>query len=536
MKKDFQIINRLFEEKKFDEALTKINKLIKRNKNNTDLLLNRCSLLIFLSRYDDALNDVKKIISFDKNNSHALINLGIIYLKQKKYEDAKNIFLDALGRGIDNIQISFNLASLYLEINDESEALEVLKKIYIDADHIDYYHQLLAEVYLRQLNFSKALNHHEIAINRNPRNHLNYFLLGVDYVWAGDKENAYKNFSYAIDLNSHYAEAYHAITKVKKIEINSDFTKKIESLIKLKKLDDKELSLMYLSLAKIYEDADDYDKSFKYLQTGNKLRKKIEAYNLSNDVELFDKIKKFYSEKFLNFNLGDIQSLSNKPIFIVGMPRSGTSLLEQILTNNSQIFGAGELNFINDSFREAIINNYDQNDFALISQNYLKKIGNFSDKQFVIDKLPLNFIWIGFIKKIYPNCRIIHIYRDPIDNCFSVYKNLFIKGALQFSYDQNDIVGFYDLYRMMIQFWEDQKINFYSINYESIIESPSQEVKLLFDYLDIEFDHDYLKIENNERWIRTASDIQLRSGINKESIKAWVKYKNNIRTFIEKFE
>ena len=212
----------LFAEKNYVLALAKINKILKKNKQNLDLINNKSSILIAMERIDEAHNELQKIIKIEPNFIEAYINLGIVYHKKKLHKKAIDSYERALEIDKKSLQSIFNLASLYLEIDQCELALEKLNSIYVEAYSIDYFHQLMAECYIRELNYDKALAHHIIATEKNPNNPLNWFLLGVDYVWAGDKSNAEYNFMQAIKLNPKYAEAYFALTKVKDIDISND--------------------------------------------------------------------------------------------------------------------------------------------------------------------------------------------------------------------------------------------------------------------------------------------------------------------------
>ena len=184
-------------------------------------------------------------------------------------------------------------------------------------------------------------------------------------------------------------------------------------------------------------------------------------------------------------------------IFILGMPRSGTSLVEQIVSSHSNVFGSGELPQLskivkdclmdNDIISETKVNNLVNNDFiiAQLSESYYDYLKRFNSQEgFITDKAPLNFRWIGFIKILFPNAKIIHCTRDPRDNCFSLYKNYF-EGGLNFSYDQNELATYYKLYLNLMNFWLDLfPGSIYEANYEKIINNPRNEIIKIIDFCD----------------------------------------------------
>jgi len=528
----------LFAEKNYVLALAKINKILKKNKQNLDLINNKSSILIAMERIDEAHNELQKIIKIEPNFIEAYINLGIVYHKKKLHKKAIDSYERALEIDKKSLQSIFNLASLYLEIDQCELALEKLNSIYVEAYSIDYFHQLMAECYIRELNYDKALAHHIIATEKNPNNPLNWFLLGVDYVWAGDKSNAEYNFMQAIKLNPKYAEAYFALTKVKDIDISSNLFKNILPLIGDEKIAERDKVFLYFALSNIYEGIKDYEHSFQFMDSGNKLRKKIQQYSFKNDLSFSEKIQSVYKFKIKNLTIDHSKVISKKtPIFILGMPRSGTSLIEQIISNNNVVFGGGELNTIHEELKKIIDSPTIENDIDFVRERYLKKLDRFSDKNYIIDKLPLNFLWVGYILKIFPYAKIIHTIRDPIANCFSLYKTLFIEGALEFAYSQKDIIDFFNMYQTIMHFWKvENKDQFIEVSYEDLIDNPRDESKRIYDFIGINFDLESIDIKNNKRWVRTASDIQVRERINKKNKQQWKDYQNNLYEILKNFD
>ncbi len=154
-------------------------------------------------------------------------------------------------------------------------------------------------------------------------------------------------------------------------------------------------------------------------------------------------------------------------------------------------------------------------------------------KPFIIDKLPLNFFWIGYIKKLLPNAKFIHTTRNPMATSFSIYKTLFSEGCLDFAYDEDDIINFYDIQNYFMDFWyERYSSDIFSLNYDYFTGNTEQEAKKLFDFLGLDYLPEYLDLKNNQRSVMTASDLQVRDKIYKESSDKWHLYKS----FLKKFE
>ena len=229
------------------------------------------------------------------------------------------------------------------------------------------------------------------------------------------------------------------------------------------------------------------------------------------------------------------------------MPRSGTSLTEQIISSHKDVFGAGELPYLNNIIDKKILNNVkikNFNDHTVLSQiliesqdEYITKITEIDNSNKVfIDKTPLNFKYIGFIKIIFPNSKIINCNRDPIDTCFSNFKSFF-SGSLPFANDLNDLAQFYNLYHDLKNFWMnflDKDI--YNLNYNSLIENPNKEIHNILEFCELDWDENCLKHEQNSKSIKTASFAQARRPIYKSAINSSKSYKKYLSELISNIE
>ena len=237
------------------------------------------------------------------------------------------------------------------------------------------------------------------------------------------------------------------------------------------------------------------------------------------------------------------KSNKTKPIFIIGMPRSGTSLVEQIISSHSNVFGCGELpilsKIIKDNFlseeREILDISKNINDNPLLLDKSRKEYSNFIKNfkiqdEYITDKAPLNFRWIGFIKLIFPKAKIIHCHRDPKNNCFSIFKNLF-EGGLYFSYDQDDLVQYYNQYSDLMNFWKLKYENFIlDVKYEDLVSNNIKEIKKILEFCDLDYQEKCLLFHKNKTPIKTMSTAQARKPIYKTSINSFEKYSKYLKT------
>ncbi len=297
------------------------------------------------------------------------------------------------------------------------------------------------------------------------------------------------------------------------------------------------LSHLNFAIGKAYEDIKKYKEAFYHLDRANKIKNTLINYNFKNEKKLFENIKKL----FLNFNYKNVQNNTENKIFVVGMTRSGTSLIEQILSSHNKIYGAGELNFIQNivtkyfmknelDFQNLDINKFGDDVFFKSKNYYNKNLEKFKiNKKLVVDKAPLNFKWIGLIFKIFPGCKIINCTRNPMDICLSNYKNIFSSYRLNFSYDLKNLGAYYNLYKNIMEHWNvlypNRILNF---NYEELTEKSKEKTIELLDFCELEWDDNCLNFFKNKRGINTASFAQVRNPIYKSSVKSWEKYKEHL--------
>ena len=269
---------------------------------------------------------------------------------------------------------------------------------------------------------------------------------------------------------------------------------------------------------------------------------KLKEFDLDKERYLFNKIKEIFSKK--NNSTLKSQDTSVKPIFICGMPRSGTTLCEQIISTHSKVSAAGELSdLIKISGLENIIQSEKEkiDEFQInlqkiefiqnVRKNYLSVIKKFKNKDtvYVTDKLPHNFILIGLIKLIFPKAKVIYCKRDPMDNCFSLLTHKFVDIAHQYSYNQKLLGEYYLMHTDLMEYWLDKYSDIYVLDNEELVKNQESVSKELIEYCDLDWEKKCLEFHKNVRQVRTASIEQVREPINKRSIGAWRKYSENLK-------
>ena len=490
---------------KYSNAVANYNTSISLNPKNSEAYNNKGLCLKKMGDFEGALENYKLALNINPNFLDVYNNIGNLYYELKSFKDAEKIWSDGLKVSPNNIVLLRNLGTLLFEKKGENS--------------------------LAKKNFEKIL-----ALSPDKSFALNY--LGMIYKSEGKFDEAERYFKNAIEVDPYYSEAYYNLSYLKKINKQNNFLRKLEKLYSSKQISEEERVYICFSLAKAFDDLEKYSLSYKYLSEGNFLRKKLIGYNINKDKKLFSKIyKNFKQFKNDNFKLPNYNNLKNKvPIFILGMPRSGTTLVEQIISTHSKVFGAGELNILSNSiYKLDILNKKVSKDLLLkLRKLYLAHINEFNtSKELVVDKLPANYLWIGLIFTIFPNAKVIHVKRNAVATCWSNFTKYFSNPGIGFVYSLSDLLKYYKMYLEMMDYWDGcfpGKI--YNLNYETLTEDPINEIKNLISYLDLKWEDECLKFYNNPRIVKTASSLQVRQKIYRGSSRKWLNYSQ----FLNKLE
>ena len=493
---DFELLNNrgivLTKLNSAKKALADFNKALSLNPENTNIYNNRGNALKNLHRFDEALDDYNKALSLKPDNFEAQNNKGVVLHELLYFEEALSDFKRA-------ISIKPNYADAFNNLGN------TMKQVQRYEDALDAYNKAI----LFNLNYAEAFN------NR-----------GNIYNDLFKPELALSDYEKAVSIKPDYASAHRQISLRKSYTGSENQILVMEKLLKEQNLEKIDQSNLFYALAKAYEDQNELGKAFKYFEKGGKLRKETLNYNIRQDALLFRQIKSS-SLKIIQ-NSSSYEKFEPIPIFIIGMPRSGTTLTEQIISSHSKVTGAGELKYVplygEDLARGSIEPNKENiNEFR---EKYLSNLAKLANrKSLVTDKLPHNFRFIPLICSAFPEAKIIHVQRDPKATCWSNYKHYFVSTDLGYCYNLTDVVDYYKLYNNLMQFWQSQYDNrIYKLDYEKLTTDQDNETRQLIKHLGIEWEDACLSPQDNIRSIKTASQQQVRQKVYQRSSAAWRKY------------
>jgi tetratricopeptide (TPR) repeat protein len=362
----------------------------------------------------------------------------------------------------------------------------------------------------------------------------------------GEFSKAENNARAALEKGDCLAEACNILSTVCKFNSIDPVFEKLESSLEENQWPLKNIMHGHFALGNMYANLNKYDQAFTHYSHANKHRHVFfgEEYDEEKDIRKFVTAQKlFTSDYFANRN--NFANPTNKPIFIVGMPRSGSTLIEQILGSHSNVFAAGELpylkqylyscnNMTNDVMVMDVGNNFPKFLAHDISKKYLNKITQINNyRPRITDKMPSNFELLWLIALIFPNSTIIHSKRNPVDTCLSCYFQDFIKPH-PYKNTLSGLGKYFRYYRNLMDHWEKVlPVTIHDISYEEVVADPENQVKKLLSACDLEFEQGCLDFHKTERSVKTASAYQVRQKIYTSSVQKWRKYEKHLGPLLE---
>tara|TARA_Y100001960_G_scaffold317026_1_gene384793 strand:- start:5536 stop:7350 length:1815 start_codon:yes stop_codon:yes gene_type:complete len=475
-----------------------------------------------------AVRSFEAAINFDETFLEARRNLARALLDSNQIERATAEFQRMLETAPGDIGANLSLAVLERQKRSFKQAQSHLKVILnLEPQHIDAMYQQ-ALILEDQGRISEALTMLERIIGLNS-NHANvYNSAGILSQTVGDIEVAIKYFRRAISVQSEFAEAHRNLAFARRHVERDDDVRRSETLME-QELDDLSAMHMSFALAKINDDLGEYDNAFEHISRGNNLKRRMLDYDIRLERDFFAELQRTFESSFFQ-GRSDWGLADQTPIFVVGMPRSGTTLVEQIIASHSRVEGAGEIldldHLLWDSVNDKHQTGWSKSMQALsrsqvngLAATYLEGLKQrFPSADHITDKTPGNFHYIGMIRTMLPNAKVINCTRDPVDTCFSCYQNYFTQGV-PFSYTLEELGDYYRLYSGLMEHWRRELPEFiYDCSYESLLNDQGVETRRLLEFCNLEWDPACLAFHKTERPVQTASVVQVRQPIYRSSI------------------
>lgn len=486
---------------------------------------------------------LQKAIAISPDNPAAHGQLGVVLYRLQRVDEAISCYKKVIELQADNPAAYANLAMVYINIGKREEAVRsCLHALKLKPDFTGAY-ILLASAYMALGLFEQSLSSYNDALQLEADNIAAIAGKADILIKLGNMQQAYATIKTSLKnkiLEPSIAITYAALST--SIGEGDRALPYLESALKIKALTAMQKLQLHFAAGRLYDRLSQYDKAFQHYVNGNALVQR--QYDAESDKVLFDAIIENFSKDSIN-RLSLAQQSDIAPVFIVGMPRSGTSLVERILGAHAAIFPAGELPDI-PKLAEAVtageswnkknvpdVFKLSEDELTELSDHYMAHIKTLAgDCKLVTDKLPHNFLFLGLIALLFPNAKIIHCKRDSLDTCLSNYFQYF-SGPLSYPYKLKNIATHYNNYQRIMAHWKKNiELPLLEVSYEDMVHDQEKETRQLLSFLELPWDKNCLDFNKTKQLTRTASYQQVRESVYTRSVGRWQHYQKHINELV----
>ena len=526
----FRIANALAKSNLLQRAISHHELCLKIDSQHARSWNNLANIFVKLGRLASAKRAYQNAIDSDGFLAVAHNGMGHVLLQTSDFERAAESFRRAVSIEPRFAQACYNLGLAY----ENLEALELAKICYEKAIIADenFYKAFNAIGVLshREQQLSKAIAFYKRAVQIKPDYSVGHNNLGAAQRDTNDLKGAVASFKAAIKINPRFSGALRNLSSSHEFYPNDEFLDNLQSLWVENTLPATERCELGYALYNSLKKLGEFESAYEFLSAASQIRNRELGYDINSDAALFESLAK-NAETWMSAQSKILPTSRLRPIFIIGLPRSGTSLAEQIISSHSGIEGGGELPFAAAAYNEVIVEKIStQQKAEVLRGRYLAKIRNrFSAETLFTDKMPSNFRFVVMLSAAFPEAKFVHVLRDPVANCWSLYENFFDTSGHGYSYCFDNLNQYYGIYRetmgIYAQLLGDR---LFTLDYEALTREPEVVINSLFRYLEIPTEPAVFSPHLNQRAVVTASNEQIRVPIYRGSADSWKKFKTQI--------
>ncbi|MDX1480826.1 MAG: sulfotransferase [Woeseiaceae bacterium] len=487
----------------------------------------------------------RELLTKDPDNVDAARLLAGIAVHNKRYRDAEVFLKKAVSVAPDYTRAWVDLASVQRELEQFDDAIASAREVLRLAPDNAESHVVYASAVGAAGDHEEAVRAYARALEISPDRPAAACGMAHHQKTLGEQEAAVASYRRAIELKPDHAEAWWSLANLKTFRFREQEVEAMQGLLEQSDLADEARAQLNNALGLEYENRGDYALAFEHFRACNAIRRQHEQYDPMDTEATYDRIIELFTPEFLARHAGAPQQPVT-PILIVGLPRSGSTLLEQILASHSQVDGTHELSDLSRSVRASwqkrqprsrfpdALANFEAGDWQRIGESYLERTEKFRQgASWFIDKNPNNFVYAGLVRLALPNAKIIDARRHPLDSCLGSYKQLFASGQ-PFTYDATELAEYYLQYRRLMDHWHDVLPGFVlDVEYESVVADLEREVRRMLDFCGLPFEDACLRFHETRRAVKTASSEQVRRPIYSSSVHLWRHYEPYLDEFID---
>ncbi|MBE9556053.1 MAG: sulfotransferase [Proteobacteria bacterium] len=527
-------------------ALAVLNEALEADHDFVDARFARAGLAWGTGDKARAIADLKFVVDCQPDHVRAVSNLGAALHEAGDIVGAVTAMRPLVEAGEQDAMLLYNYGLALKDGEELDVAIVCLQRsLALQPDNLNA-HIVLVSSLIMQSRLAEAEVTISSGLERWPDNTAMLSYRGSARLGSGDREGALEVLAHALEVDPECLPAHGYFAEAGGDMDNPARVDQIEAILARRQLQPHESALLHFAAGRRCMKLDRDEASFSHFDAGNAAKREAisllgQGYNKATEERVVEELIRGFPRAIFDGHGG---SDSQTPVFIVGMPRSGTSLVEQILASHPSVFGAGELNLIN---RAAIRLRHEAGyplapapkailkDISAAYLAYIKNLGAAADR--ITDKMPTNFRSLGLIAQLFPNARIIHVRRDPMDTCFSCYMQNFQGSGNTFIYSLDWLGHYYELYLRLMEHWRAVlPTPMLEVDYEALVADQEGESRRLVEFLDLEWDESCLDFHNAERAVVTASFTQVRQPIYHSSIGQWRRFGAQMKALSDKFD
>lgn len=518
-----------------EQALTSLERSLVLKPDSAETYANIGNALARLNRPREALASYVKASELNPRLAEPYNNSGGLLASLGRHEEALAQFQRALPLQPDRALAYYNLGTALGALDRHEEAVAHYKKALAERPNYPAALNNLGNSLHALFRPAESLEAFEKLLALNSRNASAHFGVGNALQVLGRVAEARQAFDRAVALAPGEPLFHYALVQTKRVREEDPQLVAMENLSRhIASLSESGQIELHFALAKAYDDIGRIEHAFEHLNDGNTLKRRGIVYDEAAELGALHTLEHVFTAEMTEARRG-LGDPSELPIFILGMPRSGTTLVEQILASHPRVFGAGELPLLQQLILAGDAGDRFPDDFPALSGAQMRQIGIRYVEQLrsrapranrIADKLPANFRLVGLIHLVLPRARIIHVRRDPVDTCFSCYTRLFPSGQ-NFAFDLGELGRFYRAYDRLMAHWRSALPEgvMLELRYESLVSDLEGQARRMIEYCGLEWDERCLRFYKTERSVRTASFAQVRKPVYSASIGRWRPYK-----------
>ena len=501
------------------------------------------------AEYEKSRASALDILHADSRNVEALYELARALLGFDRFDDAIAAYERIIEFAPQHIRAKEELAGVLIIKMRPKDAIRMIKEVIaVDPNSAKAY-SILGDALRRLSRYDEAAAAYKKALELRPSSAGTTGGLGLIFLETGELERARQLFAEAMEQEPDNAGVLYNVAHAQKVAIGDPVLKNLESMnARAASLRPGIREIMHFALAKAYQDTGDPKRGFDHLLEGNALRRRRVNYDEEETLENLKRIRQFF-QRSLFAGRRVFGNPGDTPVFVIGMPRSGSTLIEQVVASHSGAFGAGELETFpqllaergiwrqGQSIREkelAALTSPDS--LRWIGQEYLQRVTNRAPHAArIVDKQLGNFAYAGLIHLALPNAKIIHARRDPVDTCLSSFMQTFNEGSLEFTYDLGELGRYYQAYRKLMEHWKAvlPANVMLEVDYETLVRDFEKTARKIIAHCGLEWDDACLAFHETRKPVRTASIVQVRQPLYQTSIGRWRPDEEVLRPLLE---